>query len=198
MPTVSLARSVFFPSLFPSLFSFRLFLSLFHSLTLLLFSISLHFGTLEFRSYLRILVPALSRTRHPLSFLPSVLFLSFYRRMARPDLRAYQSESERQSVSKRDSRHTLSLSFSLPYRVLSSTRRTEVEDGGSEKETDKRMVLILKPLTLPPVLPYPDTLPLSRWTPKFCSEFSLLFLFFFILTILPSYRCYYYFPFHAR
>jgi len=28
-------------------------------------------------------------------------------------------------------------------------RRTEIEDGGSEREMDKRMVLILEPLALP-------------------------------------------------
>lgn len=133
----------FFPffSLFSPFVSFfsSLFLSLSRSSTPLLFSVSLHFGTLEFRSYFGSSCPRF--LVHPLSFLPSVLFLSFYRRMARlrPDLRAYAKAKAKDGVYRKETVDILlSLSLSLPYRVLSSTRRTEVEDGGSEKETDKR------------------------------------------------------------
>lgn len=85
----------------------------------------------------------------------SISVLSFCRRMARrrPDPSAYQSESKRRSWPKRDGRcfapsllFSLSLSCCVPYE---REKRTEIEDGGSEREMDKRMVLILEPLALP-------------------------------------------------
>lgn len=46
--------------------------------------------------------------------------------------------------------YSLSVSLSLPCRVpYEGEKRTEIEDEGSEREMDKRMVLILEPLTLP-------------------------------------------------
>lgn len=117
----------------------------------------------------------------------SVLFLSFRRRMARrrPDPRAYRSESKRRSWPKRDGRcfapsvpisFSLSVSPSVPCRVpYEREKRTEIEDGGSEREMDKRMVLILGPLALPSRLnPAPFH---YHDEPQSCTGLSPLFLF---------------------
>lgn len=121
----------------------------------------LYFGTLEFRSYFDPRAQASSHAA-PSVFPPLSCFSRFVEEWRDAGQTLEPTEAKAKDVVGRKGMvdvsrplshpfsYSLSVSLSLPCRVpYEREKRTEIEDEGSEREMDKRMVLILEPLTLP-------------------------------------------------
>lgn len=165
----------------------------------------LYFGTLEFRSYFD------PRARASSHAAPSVFpRLSCFSRFIEEWRDAVQTLKPTEAQAKDaigrkgmvDASRPLSFSLSLflflspslPCHVT-GVRGTEIEDGGSEKEMDKRMVLILEPLALPSRL-IPAPFHYRDEPQSFVRGFRPFSYFFYPLAILALSHHYHYFLFH--
>lgn len=131
------------------------------SFTLLL----LHFGTLEFRSYLdarrphRLSVPSLSSLLLPRASRFPEEWRDAGQTLEPTGAKAKDGVGRKGTVDASPCTFLFLLLLSLPCRVSRERdKEGRLEDGGDERETDKRVVLILEPLP-PSVPPYPGPAP---------------------------------------